>query len=738
MRTYLLCLFLLLFHAGSVLAREDSGWHLQADRLQADSEKKCIEGFGEVTLRQQDNLLRADYIRYFPKTHSILLRGNVQAIWGKNTFSAQEANFDLEKQTGWFHQGSIFMAEPHVYLTAEQMEKTGTDTYTFQEASVTGCDDKSPAWSLRTNKGELTLDGYTWLYGPRFQIKGHSVFYSPFFVFPIRKNRQSGLLQPQITQNNRLGFIFNQPLYLALNEENDLTFYENFISKRGLMQGLEYRHTNNPSTLGIWRLDWLYDRQTAPRENDEDSLFRGDGLVRPNQNRYWLRSKLNTEVQGWDIKLDLDVVSDQNYLREFKKGLSGFSASETMFRDKFGRGLEPNDSLLRPSTLLLGKNFSGQDLFIKTQFQQNLAYINNNLPASHNPALQRLPEIYFYQRPMALADTSLNWDFMAESGYYWRRYGQSNIRLDLFPRLMHTLHTPVCSLTTQTGWIYSGFWDTETAILSSKGTFTGETILTQSLFRIYPHPEKQLQQKVHRTNTRHTIIPKLSYLFVQDSGQQHLALSNNKPEFAPRHELRYSLKNILTGKTTDSALPGQSSTQLPYHDFFICNLEQSYDIREARREKEKVRYQRRPFSDMLAELRISPQQYIELYSKTWFSFYDGRVNEHEHGLRLFSAPSGELSLGLDFLHAIDEYKRRREKDLEILRISCQADFFLPWRFAASIRSDMKARETIEKKIMLSYQHQCFSLDFIHEYTDYENRFEIRFKLGTLGGTSYAY
>ena len=51
---------------------------------------------------------------------------------------------------------------------------------------------------------------------------------------------------------------------------------------------------------------------------------------------------------------------------------------------------------------------------------------------------------------------------------------------------------------------------------------------------------------------------------------------------------------------------------------------------------------------------------------------------------------------------------------------------------------MKARETIEKKIMLSYQHQCFSLDFIYEYTDYENRFEIRFKLGTLGGTSYAY
>jgi len=121
----------------------------------------------------------------------------------------------------------------------------------------------------------------------------------------------------------------NQAYFWAIDEEHDLTFYENVMSRRGVMQGLEYRHAENSRTKGDWRLDFLNDRRSAASLYNENSDLRTDGLSRSNSNRWWLRSKYNGFVvdPAWNFKLDLDMVSDQNYLREFSSGISGFESS---------------------------------------------------------------------------------------------------------------------------------------------------------------------------------------------------------------------------------------------------------------------------------------------------------------------------------------------------------------------------------------------------------------------------
>ncbi len=606
------------------------------------------------------------------------------------------------------------------------MKKTGEATYEFQNAFITGCDNKPSPWSLISASGNLELEGYAWLYSPKFQIKEHSVFYSPLFIIPLKTNRESGLLQPELGHSDRFGIYYNQPIFIAFNQEHDITLYENLMTKRNFMQGVEYRHATAPFSFGLWHFDWLHDHKTASTQADENSQFQDDGLVRPNIERYWFRSKMNAEIFDFGIKLDMDFVSDQNYLREFNNGLSGYKKSVQTFQNHFGRGLEPNDKLLRPSTLLIGKTLLGFDLFAKAQYKQNLKYMNNNLPAKENPTVQILPELALYRHPEKLAKANgkiLDWDFLAESGHYWRKDGRSDMRIDLMPRLIHTTRSPFGSITAKIGWIQSAIRDLETDNSKAKGALTAELDWVQRASKIYSFKESSQSPFL----LKHSIIPRISYLFIHNSGQQNLPSSVSKPEFAPRNKITYSLNNTFTTKTANA-----------YRDLLRWNVKQDFDIREAKRENSLKRYERRPFSNIVSEISFIPQNYFNLHGKTFFSPYTKKITEHSHGFGIFSAGLGRLDIDLDFLGKVNEYKRYYPHDVKILKTGLQIDWFSPWRLQATVRYDLGADTKLDNKTILSYNHQCFSLALLHEHTNFDNRFEILFSIGKLWSDSYAY
>lgn len=723
--SFFLFFFIFIFATPCFAQDEIQPWRLQADRLHADEKENSVEGFGEVVLEQGKNKLRADYIRYFPKENRAILKGNVSADWKGDTFLAEEAEFDLNNLTGSLNQCSIFFPEPHLYLKADQMKKTGATTYKFQNAFVTGCDNKPSPWSLISASGEIELNGYAWLYSPKFQIKEQSVFYSPLFVVPLKTNRESGLLQPEIGHSDRLGGYYNQPIFIVLNREHDITLYENLMTRRGFMQGLEYQHATDPYSFGMWQLDWLHDHETAQSEAEENLQFQGDGLIRPNIERYWFRSKMNAKAFDFDIKLDTDFVSDQNYLREFNTNLNGYKKSLQIFQNRFGRGLEPNDKLLRPSTLLIGKTLLGFDLFAKAQYQQNLEYMNDNSPAKDNPTVQVLPELALYRHPKKLLGEKgkiIDWDFLAESGYYWRRDGRSDMRIDLMPRLIHTARSSFGSITVKAGWIQSAIHNPETDKSEAKGALTGEIDFVQKASKIY-----SFSDDLNPFLLKHSIIPRISYIFIRDGGQQNLPSSVSKPAFAPRNKITYSFNNIFTTKTANT-----------YRDLLQWNLKQSFDIRESRRNKSLKSYERRPFSDILSEITFTPQNYFELHSKTFFSPYTHKITEHSHGFGLFAAELGRIDINLDLLRAIDEYERYYPHDVKIIKTNLQIELFSPWTLQTTIRYDLKADTKLDNKTIISYNHQCFSLALLHEHTSFDNRFEILFSIGKLWSDSYAY
>jgi LPS-assembly protein len=185
------------------------------------------------------------------------------------------------------------------------------------------------------------------------------VLYSPYFYYPARTDRQTGFLMPEFGQTERKGYLYNQPFFWVISESSDATFYANYMSNRGIKPGAEFRYILNERSQGTLMLDGFKDRKTD--DGGESSIrygYRDDGeqVLRTNDERFWFRmSHHQAAPLGFSAKLDLDIASDQDYLRDFQEGYMGYEDSDEYFRKVFHRQLDDYNDPVRTNRLNLNR-----------------------------------------------------------------------------------------------------------------------------------------------------------------------------------------------------------------------------------------------------------------------------------------------------------------------------------------------------------------------------------------------
>ncbi len=741
-------------------------WTFSADRVVGSHTSEYMEAFGNCTLSLGDNQLQADFVRYYQSTGWVFLRGDIRAHWGGDFLQADEAEFDLNTMTGWLKRGKLFMAKPHVYVEAERVEKMVGDTYRFTNAKVTACDGEKPAWSVTTEEGDVQLDGRVRLYRSAFRIKDVPVFYWPYMALPGRKARQTGFLMPYMSSSKKLGMQVNLPYYWAISDEADMTVYQNFMSSRGYMQGVEFRHAGDSATRGLWMVDGLKDNRRAVHEADEWKDYQGDGLTRPNRSRWWVRSKYD----GWlgspdlQVKVDLDLVSDQNYLRDFQDGPTGFDTTRQAFLDSFGRDIGNKDDLTRTSEAYLNRSWDRFGLAGKLQYIQNLRFMNGNGKADDNTTPQTLPELEAFAFQQSIAGSPVEVAAETKYDYFWRNKGHSGHRFRATPTVKLPLSTSFFtiipsvgidhtsySLTSHEGYgnqtiTDSGGRTDELDSNATKSGFQSRTAWTagfsafSEMTRVFPldealKPEPNLAGTSRWTRLRHSIVPRVKYEYTPTiTGQDELPYFDQYDRLSGVNQVTYSLTNVLDRRRETVVLsPGsggdpQASVATDYLDFLLFRLEQSYDHNEASRKDQLNQYGRRPFSDIMAEIRVRPEAYIDLISRTWFSPYKTSITQNENTIRLFKDGLGEFSVGYDFLVKIDEYKRYRDETMSILDLGAKWQISEDFILGAKYRHDFNGQKDLERTIRLDWAGDCYTLHFQFTQKSNDNRFEVGFDL----------
>ena len=712
-------------------------WHIQADMLHYDSKKMEYQAIGHAVIQHTQKVLKADQINFSAQTMEAKASGNVSLTVGEDTLSATSIVIDLDEEKGVLYDGEIFFEESHFYIKGRKIEKTEDSTFLVEDAQVTSCDGTDPDWRITGKHLDITINEYAFVKHGKFWVRDVPVFYTPYFVFPVKLDRQSGLLIPKFGISQRKGLEIEQPLYWAMNESSDATFYEYFMAQRGHKLGLEYRYITDPQSQGMIKLDYLKDRKVddGTPSDSTDWGYDHDDYARPNDNRYWFRTKID-ESLFWDFsgKLDLDIVSDQDYLIEFRDGYTGFNQTESDFQNMFSRTIDTYEDPVRVNQVNLNKKGD------QYTWNTNLKWYDNVIARRYldeDKTLQKLPQIQFNTLRQKIGEMPFYYGLDSDYTYFYSIDGTNGHRLDVHP----TLYLPGFSTPYFTFDPYVGFRETVWQIIDYEDILT-ESQKEKRHFRhlvdfhlnLYSELNRVYQvQKPSYEAVKHVIYPEIRYTYIPDLTQDEYpdfdGLVDGINRIDETHQITFYVAQFLIAKHHEKDVDDKTRGAVlrpAYKKTLRFVLEQTYDIGEALADSpEEYRNgkDRRPFLPLDAEFELIPFNFFSISANTQWSYYDNSLVERNLGLVVWD--HREDRLGVSYRFTKDE--------LESLNLN--AEFKLNRRLLAfgGYERNLLENETVETSLGFVYDHECWSIEaeFIDKPEDRKYQFLVN--LNGLGG-----
>ena len=607
------------------------------------------------------------------------------------------------------------MKERHFYVRGDKIEKVGKDSYHVADGRFTACDGDSPAWEITGKDLRVTIEGYGTVKHAAFWAKSVPLLYTPFLVFPAKMKRQTGLLVPQVFYSNRDGFQYNQPFFWAISESSDATLYEHYMAQRGFKHGVEYRYVIDTESKGAVMFDYLYDREIDDGMADSYEGFRGDNELRLNRKRWWFRMKHDQDLPAaFKAKLDVDLVSDQDYLREFDSGYAGYEASDSYFLKEFGREFDDETDTIRLNHLNLNRGWDEYSLNIDFRWYDDVIIRKNNLPDN---TLQNLPSVNFAGSKQTISGTPFYFELEASCDYFWRDVGTRGYSVDLYPRVYYPvrlgkyLEFEPSIGGRETLWEVERYEDETLGKedhLESREIYDLKADLSTEISRVF-NLEARTVDKI-----KHAIRPQVVYEYVPADKQEDL------PDFVDtitkKNLITYSVTNYFSARISkrprlysETELEGEHEqgplpSQYSYHDFCRIKFTQSYDIVEADREKNGE--EKRPFSPVKGEIEFRLSGYLDLQADAEWSTYDDEFKSYNAILEL-SDRRGDCG-SVDFVYT-------REDGGNTGTRSILAKLFLrlfdPVAAYCEHERNLKDGENVKSVIGFRYEPQCWSLDF---------------------------
>jgi len=413
-------------------------------RLWADHivvNRNIIEARGDVYIRNDQYSIFAEFIHIHLNQKEMIAQRSVLAQFKDAYLSGDRLQFNLDTQTGMIDQGTLFYEPAQLYIKGNKIKKTGKDTYDIDKIQVTGCDICDPDWSISGNNVHITIDGYARLWHGTLSVKNTPILYMPYFIFPVKLERQTGLLFPFVEHSSRKGWLYQQRFYWAIGKSYDATFFSTFMEKRGIMNGLEFRYNTGPQSQGTFMIDYLDDRQQETVENQNQWGYPNDDYLRRNAERYWIRSKIDRPFLFKSMMhLDLDRVSDPDFLKTFDSSYTGFDKTLDKFFQRHHRDIDDADENFRLNRLMLDRRFEQSKIYGEIQWVDDVYHAN--MDENESP-IQKLPMVRFSQIQAPLWHLPIFFDIDSLYAYNYQKnnekkhnfYMASGLTcpLDIFP-----------------------------------------------------------------------------------------------------------------------------------------------------------------------------------------------------------------------------------------------------------------------------------------------------------------
>jgi LPS-assembly protein len=664
-------------------ADQESPISLVADYLAYDSDEDSYEAKGDVVLRQGEVELKSDTLLWQASTQDAAAEGSVELEDIGTKVIGTSMQYNMATRQGQIRDGRLFVREGNFHLEGQQIEKEGQFEYSVKEGSFTTCDGEIPDWKFSADEVDITVGGYARAKHVWFYIKDVPVLYSPYLTFPVKAERESGLLTPSFGYSNNKGTLASLAWYQVIDRHMDATIYLDYLSEIGLGKGLEYRYALSGNNNG----KALYYHVTGTGEIEE--LDQKEDF--PDLDYYrWKHS--GNFPGGWRFLADVEYTDEKLFFEEFGEFAADYNRDKTV------------------STLMLRRNWK------KLNVNGFARYIKD-LESDDDATLQTLPELGLSLPRYRLGDTAFYAGLESYATSFWRDEGEDGERLYLRPSLSAALKPGSWLEVTPEVAFYERLYNTDD---TETDKFIPELSVALST-RLKKSFDANL---LGADRIQHSIEPTVTYTYVPDEDQDGLPLFDLRDRIERRNDVTYSLINRLTARSQE--VDGSSS----YRELFYLRLSQRYDIDEARNDRSG---ENRPFSVLRVEMDFTPVKNFSFDAESIIPVYgDSGFNTLSIGSTLKDGSGNAAKINykytdIDFENVATDYVEF-QLDTSILQ---------PLYVRFKERYDFQENRALEDFVAFEYRSKCWSIMLFYKtrYLEDEvndNEFGFTFVLAGLG------
>ncbi len=705
--------------------------NIEADELTYERDTDMYHASGNVLATFTDGFLKADTVTMDRQTGNAWAVGKVRIRSGSDLLEGDVVFFNLDEKTGTIYDGKIFISENHMYLRGDEIEKRAEATYFLKNAIATSCDGDKPAWRLTAKELDVDIDGYGTMKDGSFQINNRQVIFLPYFVFPAKTTRQSGLLMPNVAFSKENGLDLQIPYYWAISENTDATFYQRIITSRGYMQGAEYRYYLSKDSFGTIYGDYLKDYKS---ESDTQGGLSRNWTDPHDRWSYYVNHE-TTFSPGFYFRSDLRKISDHWYFRDFSDFnyyLEHYSQNQNKRFERVSFLADESLSTL-DSTARLVKSFGNFYVTAMMQYTDTLSLDSNDT------TLQKYPELTVTAMRQPLGKTGFNYEVNSIYDYYYRKQGSMGHYGDILPVVSRPITqfgdylqlTPFAAFR-ETVWDSSGEGVSPTRD-SRPATSVGTTAATE-FYRIFDFGNKgEGLEKI-----RHSVRPELNYTLtsVQQGNAPDYVTAINQANLAT-----YAVSNFLTTK-----LKGSDGKPV-YSEILRLRFIQSYDINEGQRKQDPGSPDTRPFGPLYIDGDLKPFKYMVYHADTAYNPNSGSWIRSNHDLTVSDSRGDSATVSYRYSQAgtflngsttqigplpAGNYNTQidtREIDLYLkAKATATMDVFYVWR------QDTLDGTSLENTVGIVYHKQCWKVEVSYSNTVSDQRIMVMFTLLGLGST----
>ncbi len=483
---------------------------LTAERLERSNKEGIVIGEGAVTIRHRGVRLVADRVIYNEKTKEVVADGNVVLDSGTDRLQGAHLELNLDTHVGFLEHAQGFLQT--YYFTGERIEKLGPDHYFLRDGSFTTCEGVLPDWSFHTTSTELTIDEYMQTWNPTLRIKKLPVLYFPYAIFPIKRDRSTGLLIPTIGLSGVDGFTVKNAFYWAPRDNYDATIGIDYLQKTGWGASGEMRYLLAPRTQGVVTL-------------------------------YYLRNT-RTDAERWS----LTTRNSQELPLGFHAEIEAFFQSNREFIATQGTTIEERSSERTTSSFYINRSWSAWNFAVSGRNEVSLI-------TEKRTTLTRFPELTIDRTSTRLFGTDLFLK-VAASGVGLKRDDSTTTvqttRVHVSPEVTWPLSLgSVARIIPSGGYAWTYY---------SENTKGAEETRAISFFKLGlegPRPYRiwDLSGDGSFTKLKHLVEPSISYVYTQEVNQDTILKFDSIDTIPQANRLEYSLTNTLFAKKKITLTP---------------------------------------------------------------------------------------------------------------------------------------------------------------------------------------